>query len=213
MYSDIKKFIVEDIVEMKILGLDKFRVIVFDFENGNIEVEIYMFIGMEILDCLLKILVIKFRNVMKDFVGKVQIVIFDLDFNFWDIYYRVRFVSLYFIDWILLFKGYVYVVGNRYFIIFDGKKFDFFGDCSFVLICDLVDNNFIVIMNYKLNENIMDNFLVFVEGKIIEIFLDFIVSFLFCFQSILYLKYIKLFIVMSNKKGCILFIYYYFVYR
>lgn len=172
MYSDIKKFIVEDIVEMKILGLDKFRVIVFDFENGNIEVEIYMFIGMEI------------RNVLKDFVGKVQIVIFDLDFNFWDIYYRVRFVSLYFIDWILLFKGYVYVVGNRYFIIFDGKKFDFFGDCSFVLICDLVDNNFIVIMNYKLNENIMDNFLVFVEGKIIEIFLDFIVSFLFCFQSI-----------------------------
>lgn len=184
MYSDIKKFIVEDIVEMKILGLDKFRVIIFDFENGNIEVEIYMFIGMEILDRLLKILVIKFRNVMKDFVGKVQIVIFDLDFNFWDIYYRVRFVSLYFIDWILLFKGYVYVVGNRYFIIFDGKNFDFFGDCSFVLIRDLVDNNFIVIMNYKLNENIMDNFLVFVEGKIIEIFLDFIVSFLFCFQSI-----------------------------
>lgn len=176
MHSDIKKFIVEDIAEMKILGLDKSRVIAFDPENGNIEVEIYMPTGMETLDRLPKIPVTKFRNVMKDFAGKVQTVIPDSDFNLWDIYYRVRPASLHPIDWIPPFKGYAYVAGNRHFITFDGKKFDFSGDCSFVLTRDLVDNNFTVIMNYKPNENIMDNLLVLAEGKTIEIFPDFTVK-------------------------------------
>uniref|UniRef100_K1QT04 Uncharacterized protein n=1 Tax=Magallana gigas TaxID=29159 RepID=K1QT04_MAGGI len=176
MLSDIKKFIVEDIAEMKILGLDKSRVIAFDPENGNIEVEIYMPTGMETLDRLPKIPVTKFRNVMKDFAGKVQTVIPDSDFNLWDIYYRVRPASLHPIDWIPPFKGYAYVAGNRHFITFDGKKFDFSGDCSFVLTRDLVDNNFTVIMNYKPNENIMDNLLVLAEGKTIEIFPDFTVK-------------------------------------
>nr|XP_034313736.1 apolipophorins isoform X7 [Crassostrea gigas] len=176
MHSDIKKFIVEDIAEMKILGLDKSRVITFDPENGNIEVEIYMPTGMETLDRLPKIPVTKFRNVMKDFAGKVQTVIPDSDFNLWDIYYRVRPASLHPIDWIPPFKGYAYVAGNRHFITFDGKKFDFSGDCSFVLTRDLVDNNFTVIMNYKPNENIMDNLLVLAEGKTIEIFPDFTVK-------------------------------------
>lgn len=176
MHSDIKKFIVEDIAEMKILGLDKSRVIAFDPENGNIEVEIYMPTGMETLDRLPKIPVTKFRNVMKDFAGKVQTVIPDSDFNLWDIYYRVRPASLHPIDWIPPFKGYAYVAGNRHFITFDGKKFDFSGDCSFVLTRDLVDNNFTVIMNYKPNQNIMDNLLVLAEGKTIEIFPDFTVK-------------------------------------
>lgn len=180
MLSDIKKFIVEDIAEMKILGLDKSRVIAFDPENGNIEVEIYMPTGMETLDRLPKIPVTKFRNVMKDFAGKVQTVIPDSDFNLWDIYYRVRPASLHPIDWIPPFKGYAYVAGNRHFITFDGKNFDFSGDCSFVLTRDLVDNNFTVIMNYKPNENIMDNLLVLAEGKTIEIFPDFTVSPLLC---------------------------------
>lgn len=117
---------------------------------------------------------------MKDFAGKVQTVIPDSDFNLWDIYYRVRPASLHPIDWIPPFKGYAYVAGNRHFITFDRKKFDFSGDCSFVLTRDLVDNNFTVIMNYKPNENIMDNLLVLAEGKTIEIFPDFTVSPLLC---------------------------------
>ncbi|XP_062612312.1 LOW QUALITY PROTEIN: uncharacterized protein LOC134274081 [Saccostrea cucullata] len=176
MHGDIKKFIVEDIIEMKILGLDKSRVISFDPENGKIEVDIYLPTKMETLDRLPKIPVTKFRNVMKDVAGKVQTIIPDTDFCFWDVYYRFRPASLNPIDWIPPFKGYAYVAGNRHYITFDGKKFDFTGDCSFILTRDLVNQNFTVIMNYKPNKNTMESLLVLAEGKTIEIFPDFTVK-------------------------------------
>lgn len=183
MHGDVRKFIVEDIAEMKILGFDKSKVITFDPENGNIELNIYVPTRMETLDRLPKIPVTKFRNLMKDMVGKVKTVIPDTDFCFWDVYYRFRPASLNPIDWIPPFKGYAFVAGNRHYITFDGKKFDFTGDCSFVLTRDLVNHNFTVIMNYKQNKNTMESLLVLAEGTTIEIFPDFTVSYIVKYET------------------------------
>merc|ERR1712015_169147 len=83
-----------------------------------------------------------------------------------DYYYKPRHTTL------PPFKAHGLIAGNQHFKTFDGKFFEFSGECSYVLARDFADGKFTVVVNYRKTKNgprrhsisIMSN------GKTIEIF-------------------------------------------
>lgn len=59
------------------------------------------------------------------------------------------------------------MVGNQHYVTFDGRAYDFVGECTYLLAHDFVDNNFTVIVKYKResDEVITKYFTVVIDGE------------------------------------------------
>ncbi|XP_069127420.1 uncharacterized protein [Argopecten irradians] len=168
-YESSREFISEDIGKLKFLNWHKNRFIVFDPENGNIEFEVYLPSPTAALDRIPRFSIRKYVTRFNRAWEKYTVQLRDL--SFWDVYYKYM-PSCNPRDWIPPFKAYAVIAGNRHYITFDNKKFDFAGMCSYVLAHDFHDKNFTVVVNFNRNRQspAIRSLLVMAGGKNVEIF-------------------------------------------
>ncbi|XP_021356772.1 uncharacterized protein LOC110452518 [Mizuhopecten yessoensis] len=168
-YDSSREFITEDIGKLKFLNWHKNRFIVFDPENGHIEFEVYLPSPTAALDRIprfnVKKYVVRFNRAWEKYVVQLR------DLSFWDVYYKYM-PSYNPRDWIPPFKAYAMIAGNRHYITFDNKKYDFAGMCSYVLAHDFHDKNFTVVVNFNRNRQTpaIRSLSVMAGGKTVEIF-------------------------------------------
>ncbi|XP_033737047.1 LOW QUALITY PROTEIN: uncharacterized protein LOC117325169 [Pecten maximus] len=169
IYESSREFITEDIGKLKLLNWHRNRFVVFDPENGNIEFEVYLPSPTAALDRIpkfsIKKYVARFNRAWEKYAVQLR------DLSFWDVYYKYM-PSCNPRDWIPPFKAYAIIAGNRHYITFDNKKFDFAGMCSYILAHDYHDKNFTVVVNFNRNRQspAIRSMLVMTGGKNIEIF-------------------------------------------
>ena len=88
MVNTTQEFIQNDIGRLRILNLHRNKVIVFDPENGHIELELYLPSPVTSIKRLPKIQIKKYLTRLENMIKKVHYLV--TDFNIYDIYYRYR---------------------------------------------------------------------------------------------------------------------------
>jgi len=68
------------------------------------------------------------------------------------------------------FRGRALLVGNQHYMTFDGRAYEFAGECSYLLAHDFMDNNFTAIVKYTPDANNEKHFVVILDGHSIELY-------------------------------------------
>ncbi|CAH0561935.1 unnamed protein product [Brassicogethes aeneus] len=71
-------------------------------------------------------------------------------------------------DWMPPFKGQAMLIGNKHYVTFDRKYYDFQGGCTYLLATDLRDGNFTLLASYDVTQN-TNEFLLIVNKTVLYI--------------------------------------------
>ncbi|XP_041360319.1 uncharacterized protein LOC121376501 [Gigantopelta aegis] len=146
------------------MDLDKSRIVVFDPQRGELQFDLYLPFPLQSLAHPVDYSFDKYITKATRFVHRY---IPGTKRSIWSKYLT----PLDTVRWAQPFDGYASVVGNQHFITFDKTHFDFAGRCSYVLVRDMVDDNFTVVLNYNNNYRNpkKESILVMLRGVNIEV--------------------------------------------
>nr|XP_012235380.1 PREDICTED: uncharacterized protein LOC105679739 [Linepithema humile] len=89
--------------------------------------------------------------------------------TFWTLYYQYKPYSE-LSNWLPPFKAQAMIVGSQHYVTFDGRHFDFAGNCTYLLAKDFVRNTFAILVKYdRQAEKITHQIIVLIGNNAIEL--------------------------------------------
>jgi len=154
----------------RILKDNRSGVLNFDTAAGILDFDVEIPIALKNLASLptFDALISRLETIKKDLISAVP----KIEWTLLDYYYYYMPAGQSLLNLIPPFKALGIVAGNQHYYTFDGKFYEFAGDCSYVLARDFVDGNFTVIVNYRKTRvgPRRNSITVVTGGKTIEIF-------------------------------------------
>ncbi|XP_059147634.1 uncharacterized protein LOC131935270 [Physella acuta] len=139
-----KSLVILELSEIK-KTLEGSRVIVYDLERGELQFEVHMPVAVNSLTEVPKLKVNSYLNNLQQWTKvNVPSSITDTLNGYYD-YVPYLQPS----KWKPAFYGSAYIVGSQHFFTFDESQFDFSSTCNYILVRDMLNDSFSVVVNYE----------------------------------------------------------------
>ncbi|GFR65207.1 apolipophorin [Elysia marginata] len=149
-----KNILLMELAKLKktIMDFRKTKVIVYDPERGELQLEMYLPIPLKSLyeapELNPERYVAHAQRLVQDQVDKITKMLPDSNSSLWDLYYD-HMPSTDPSSWVPPYDASAYLIGSQHIITFDKHEYDFLSKCSHVLTRDNLMDRFSVVVNYN----------------------------------------------------------------